>query len=221
MRVSIALLFLILASEQVFSQVDPRRGPLGCVPIAERTMEVGCYVVSRVELGALSAGPHYWHLDTYPTRAAADAAKIPTSGVVEAFGRIWLFTVADQAWRPAGGERIAAIGPLTVKAGVNHTASYLEAIMLPGAESSVHHHPGPEALYPLTGEECMETPEGKQVGKPSQSSIIVPGYVPHKLSITGTERRTSLGLILHESSQAITMREHEHGWKPKGLCGAE
>ena len=43
----------------------------------------------------------------------------------------------------------------------------------------------------------------------------------HRLSITGTEERRSLALVLHDSSQPWVIRTHEHGWTPKGLCGDE
>ena len=87
---------------------------------------------------------------------------------------------------------MAEIGPLFVKAGVSYTAAYIKRIMFPGAETGVHRHPGPEALYPLSGEECMETPEGKFIGVPEGKPVIVPADTPHQLTITGTAKRRSL-----------------------------
>jgi len=95
----------------------------------------------------------------------------------------------------------------------------MEAIMLPGDVTGVHHHPGPEAIHTLTGEARMETAAGKFVGRPGAPPIIVPAGVPHRLSITGTEERRSLALVLHDSSQPWVIRTHEHRWSPKGLCG--
>jgi hypothetical protein len=45
----------------------------------------------------------------------------------------------------------------------------------------------------------METPDGKQVGEPKKTSIIVPGNVPHKLTITGTVKRASVGIIVADN----------------------
>jgi len=199
------------------AQLDPRRGPPGCVPVAERRAEIGCYVVASIPLSEFE-GPVFWHLDRFGSRAEADAIKGPTGTVVEALERVWLFTIEAQDWKAIAGAHVGKVGPLVIKPGVKHTASYLEAIMLPGAETSVHHHPGPEALFVFSGEECMETPEGMSVGRPEGPNIIVSGYVPHRLTITGAEKRRSLGLILHESSQPIAIREHEHGWHAKDLC---
>ena len=58
-------------SHPALAQLDPRRGPPGCVPVSERTMEVGCYILVSDPLGELPAAPLYWHLDSYPSRAAA------------------------------------------------------------------------------------------------------------------------------------------------------
>ena len=183
-------------------------------------MEVGCYILVSDTLGELPAVPLYWHLDTYPSRAAAEAAKGTRGTVVEALGQIWLMTIAEAGWRASAGEHVAEIGPLTINTGTSYTAAYMEAIMFPGAETGVHHHPGPEALYPLSGEECMETPEGKFVGVPEGKPVIVPADMPHKLTITGTEKRRSLALVLHDSAQPWAIRTHDHGWTPKGLCKA-
>ena len=48
-----------------------------CIPVAERAgRALGCFITAREELGRLSASPPlFWHLETYPTRAAAIAAS--------------------------------------------------------------------------------------------------------------------------------------------------
>jgi quercetin dioxygenase-like cupin family protein len=213
------LLGALAASGPASGQLDPRRGPPGCVPIAERQMERGCYILVSDPLGELPAGPLYWHIDAYPSRAAAEAARRPRGTVVEALGRVWLMSVAEAGYRAPGGEHVAEVGPLLTTAGVGYTAAYMEGIMMPGAVTGVHHHPGPEAIHTLAGEECMETPAGRTVGRPGDPPIVVPTGVPHRLTITGTEERRSLALVLHDSSQPWAIRTHEHGWTPKGLCG--
>ena len=144
------------------AQLDPRRGPPGCVPASERQMERGCYILVSHPLGELPSWALFWHIDAYPGRAAAEAAKRPRGTVVEALGRTWLMSIAEAGYRPpgGGGERVAEVGPLTTKAGTAYTAAYMEGIMLPGAVTGVHRHPGPEAIHTLAGEECMETPGG-------------------------------------------------------------
>jgi len=68
-----------------------------CLPVAQRAgREIGCWITAREALGELpQAAPLHWHLDAYPSRAAAEAAKGPRGTVVESLGRVWLFTVAE------------------------------------------------------------------------------------------------------------------------------
>jgi quercetin dioxygenase-like cupin family protein len=156
----------------------------------------------------------FWHLDKFSTIALAEQAKERTGTVLPALGKVWLLTIEER--RPKGGERFAEIGPLPVNPGARYVAQYVEAIMDPGMETRVHRHPGPEAWYTEAGETCLETQDGKQVGKKGVS-VIVPGGQPMRLSITSTEQRRSLVLVLHDASQPwMTMASD---WTAKGLCG--
>ena len=71
----------------------------------------------------------FWHLDVYPTRAAAQGAKVPQGTVIKSFGRVWLLTIAAEGWRPQGGKRVAQIGPLPITPGQDYSAQYMEAIV--------------------------------------------------------------------------------------------
>ena len=187
-----------------------------CQPVSQRTAELGCWITVSAVLGKLSPQPMFWHLDTYSTRAAAEAAKGPHGTIVESFGKIWLFTIAEAEGRPPGGARVAEIGPLPISADANYTAQYMETIFTPGMTAPAHRHSGPEAWYTLTGETCLETPEGKTVGRAGGAHVIVPGGPPMHLTATGNETRRALVLILHESGQPATTLAHD--WTPKGLC---
>lgn len=188
-----------------------------CRPVAERTGdETGCWIVASVPLGRLPLASVYWHLDTYATRSEAEAARDTRGSVVEAFGRIWLLTVAQQDWRASGGTHVATIGPLSVELGSDHTAQYMEAVFRPGMTSAVHRHPGPEAWYTTSGEICLETPAGRVVGRAGGEPVIVPAGPPMQLTAIGTEVRRSLVLILHDSSEPAGVPVHD--WIPRGLC---
>lgn len=137
--------------------------------------------------------------------------------VVESLGKLWLLSIEDKGWRPpAGGERIAEIGPLPINATEAYSAQYMEAIFSPGMTAPAHIHSGPEAWYTLSGETCLETPQGKQVGRAGGDYVIVPGGPPMHLTATGTETRRAVVLILHETSKPPTTLVHD--WTPKGLC---
>ncbi|MGB2887733.1 MAG: cupin domain-containing protein [Candidatus Acidiferrales bacterium] len=186
-----------------------------CLPVSERTNEIGCWIIANQPVGQLPQRPIFWHLDKFATRAEAEASKGPDRTVVQALGKVWLLTISEAGWRPAGGERVAEIGPLVVSPDTKYIAQYMEAIMTPGMKTRIHRHPGPEAWYTESGETCLETPGGKQVGQKGVS-VIVPGGQPMKLTVTGTEQRRSLVLILHDASQQATIMATD--WTPKGLC---
>ena len=149
---------------------------------------------------------------------AAEAAKGPRGTVVDSLGKTWLLTIAEEGWLPIGGERIAEIGPLPITEGETYSAQYMEAIFTPGMTSRAHIHSGPEAWYTLTGETCLETPQGKQVGRAGGQHVIVPGGPPMHLTATGTETRRAIVLVLHDSSKPASSPASD--WAPKGLCKA-
>jgi quercetin dioxygenase-like cupin family protein len=186
-----------------------------CRPVADRTSEVGCWIMASVAIGAATSDRLFWHLDEFPSKGAADAAKTGKSVVLEALGKTWLFTIAEADWQPAAGTRTATVGPLVVKRGEQYTAQYMEAVWKPGTTSRVHRHPGPEAWYTTAGGICLETPAGKTVGRAGESTIVPEGP-PMQLTAIGPEDRRSIVLILHASSQPDTNSADD--WTPSGLC---
>ena len=186
-----------------------------CRPVTERTRAIGCWILANQPVGHFAESPIFWHLDVYPSRESAVAAKGDRGTVVEAFDKVWLLTIEDMNWRPSGGERVAQIGPLPISPGA-YSAQYMEAVFTPGMTSATHTHAGPEAWYTVAGEMCLETPDGMQIGRAGGPPVIVPGGPPMHLTATGTELRRALVLILHESSKPSTTLAHH--WTPKGLC---
>ena len=188
-----------------------------CVPVAERgAREMGCFITARAVFADLPAVPLFWHLDKYPSRAAAEAARGPRGTTVESLGEIWLFTIAEAGWRPQGGERVAEIGPLPLVEARQYAAVYMEGVFKPGMASVVHRHPGAEAWYTLAGEMCVETPAGKLVQRAGDPGVIVPGGLPMELIGTGTGVRRSLVLILQDAAQPRSTPASD--WTPTGLC---
>jgi hypothetical protein len=146
-----------------------------CRPLSQRTQEIGCWIMADAPIGPLAKSPMFWHLDEYTARAAAEADKGPRSTVVESFGKVWLMTIEDEKWRPAHGNRVSEVGPLTIVAGEKYSTQYMEAIFTPGMTAPAHIHSGPEAWYQLAGETCVETSDGRtQVGRAGGPPVIVP-----------------------------------------------
>jgi quercetin dioxygenase-like cupin family protein len=187
-----------------------------CVPIAKRVGEVGCWIILDEPVGRLPQEPVFWHLDTFPTRAAAEAAKRPGAAVIEAQGKVWLMTIDSAQFRAGAGEHVTRIGPLPTSPTIEYSAMYMEAVFMPGMESSTHTHSGPEAWYTIAGETCLETPEGRMVGRAGGPPVIVPAGPPMRLTATGSSTRRAIVLILHDRTQPATTVTH--AWTPKGLC---
>jgi quercetin dioxygenase-like cupin family protein len=187
-------------------------------PAHSQTVPAGrAQLIVSVDLGELPQIPMFWHLYNYPTRSAAEveAVKAPRATVVEAFARIWLYSIAEVDWHPSGGEHVADIGPLPIKPERKYTARYMEAVFTAGMKAAVHRHSGPEAWYLLTGTQCLETPEGMTVAHAGDTTIVPEGP-PMALNSVGTETRRSVLLVLHDTTQPwITMAVD---WQPKGLC---
>jgi len=209
---SLAVPIALLATGRMLAQ--PAQS--GCRPVADRTGDLGCWILADGAIGKLPSAPMFWHLDTYPTRAAAESAKRERGIVVEALGKMWLMTIAEKDWRPRSGLHVADIGPLPVQSGLTYASQYMEAIANPGTTSSIHTHSGPEAWYTEAGESCLETPEGTITARAGGPPMIVRGGPPMLLMSIGTVQRRAIDLVLHDASQQpITI---EHVWKPKGQC---
>ena len=202
--------------KHAFAQGVP--GPGGvCKPASQRTQEIGCWILADNPMGQLSRPSVFWHLDTYPTRDAAEADKGQRGVVLESLGKVWLMTIEDEHWRSTHGVRIAEIGPLAASAGTEYSAQYMEAVFTPGMTAPAHLHSGPEAWYTLAGETCLETSDGRvQIGRAGGPAVIVASGLSMHLTATGTEQRRALVLILHETSKSATALVHD--WIPKGLC---
>ena len=211
--VLLVLMLMTLVSTDAWGQAPPR-GPCE-VPVAERTEELGCYLVVTQDLGVLPQGDFFWHLYTYPDLTTAEANKGPRSAIAQSFGRFWVYTIERSDWRPKIGKRVTVIGPLPHEVGKRYTARYMEAVFAPNTSTRVHTHSGPEAWYVLTGAQCLETPDGITVVKAGESSLVREGP-PMMLSSVGSEKRRSVLLVLHDSSKPWSSLHTE--WKPKGLC---
>jgi quercetin dioxygenase-like cupin family protein len=109
---------------------------------------------------------------------------------------------------------VAEVGPLILPPAPQYTASYAYAVMRPGQRSRVHRHPGPEGWYVLAGEQCLETSVGVFRGAAGET-VVAPKNVPMELTITGSDVRRALVLVVHDSRepQGIPV-----SWRPRGAC---
>lgn len=173
-------------------------------------------LMAHQPLGALSGPAVYWQLRSYPNVAAAEAARNSDGAVAVAFGQVWLFTVGPQGAGPADVKPVAEVGPIPVDNGTAYDAEFLKSTFDPGMRAPVHIHSGPEAFYAISGDTCLETPDGVQRGRGPGNSLVVRRGPPMLLVAPGPEPRKGFALILHDRSlPPTTLVQH---WQPKGLC---
>jgi quercetin dioxygenase-like cupin family protein len=209
--VGVALLLLFGAYPTVAADASVHMtsavAPHTCVAVApgEIRPEFGCFRIDPTV---------FWHLRTYPSLAAAKAAKSPSGIVVEEDGRVWLSEFGSKDRASQGGHRVALIGPLSLVAGKKYDAEIAYSVMAPSDHSRAHTHAGPEAWYVLAGTQCLETPAGTLRGHTGETMIAAPNG-PMQLSVASADVARSLTLVIHESTQEFGAASD---WKPAGAC---
>ena len=216
--ITAAMVVPLALAINVSAQQTPGKFPGGCAEPPKRPSEMGCYLSAIQPIDKLPDAPLFWHLHTYPTPAAAEAAKAKSLSIVaESLDKVWLFTLAHAEWRPTAGERVAVIGPLPLPPASRYVARYMEATFPPGQGmvTTVHRHSGPEAWYVLSGAQCLRTPEHTIVLRSGEGGFVPPGP-PMVLTSIGPETRRALFLVLHDASEAWQTNTNE--WTPTTQC---
>jgi quercetin dioxygenase-like cupin family protein len=149
----------------------------------------------------LPAGPLYWRLETFATKAAAEGAAGPLAISFEAGGKPWLATLGARGGSTAGGTLIADIGPLPAVEAAEYRLRVQQRVSQPGCEGDIHTHPGAEAWYMLAGEQTVITPKGEQRITAGQSLVGPPSGTPMQLAYRGTGESDALTLLLLDAAQ--------------------
>lgn len=184
------------------------------VPTSQKRPDFGCFNVATVTGLHFSQQSVYWHLRTFPSRSAADAARSSSGIVVEEDGRVWLSEFGPRTLTPRGGRAVVVVGPLQLPAAKGYTAVLSYAVMRPGDNSRVHTHPGPEGWYVLAGSQCLETPDGANTAG-AGGTMTVQSNTPMELNVTGSVIRRAFALVIHDAEQS---RGTPSTWKPSGAC---
>jgi quercetin dioxygenase-like cupin family protein len=185
------------------------------VPAGEKRPAFGCFNVRTVRGLNFVSREVFWHLRTYPSVEAANAARTTNGVVVEEDGQVWLSEFGTRDSAPQGGVAVAVIGPMRLPAAKSYSAVLSYAVMRPGDSSRVHTHAGPEAWYVIAGEQCLETPAGATTLRAGEGSAVE-ADIPMKLNVTGSTIRHAFALVIHDSSKP---RGTPSQWKPPGSCG--
>jgi len=207
-----ALALAVLAPPTSHAQATSRT----CSGKAGETPGPAC-LVAHQDLGALPPTPLCWSIYTFADLQAAERAKPQHGVVVQAFGQAWMFGLGGKGRDVKGGRHLADVGPLPIATTQgDFSAEYLKSTFAPGMTAPVHVHSGPEAFYAISGASCLETPDGVQVARGANHSLMVRQGPPMLLMAVGQETRQGFALILHGQGNAPTTLTST--WTPKGLC---
>lgn len=182
-------------------EVTQQRAPVKCMENSpERRGEEGCTILANRPLVGSLNDSVYWHLDQYETLQAAQEATGPNSVAAEAHGSFWLLTVEPKTDQHSSASHIAWIGPIEPPNAADYMMRVQSSLLTPGSTTYAHQHSGPEVIYVVDGEQCMETANtGNRIG--AGQSLIVPTGGVHRGTVSGSQVRRALALILYDSAR--------------------
>ena len=207
-----ARIYLVLASVVLFLHCQEASAQI-CRPVAERTGKSGVGSSPISPSGNSTRPETFWHL--HVTRPGGLKQQKLLAHGRRVSGRIWLLTIADEGWRPPGGERVAEIGPLPKTAVNPILPSTWRRSLRRGWRRRRTRMRGRSLVHP-SGETCLETPSGKQIGRAGGATCDRPGRAPDAPygDWNGATPRPG-----PHSSRFVKARDYaEHDWIPKGLC---
>ena len=157
-------------------------------------------VVAEKPLEALPDGDLFWHAETFATLDEAKAAATETGVPAEAGGKVWLLTLGPKDMAGHGGESVASIGPLDRFDAPGYLMRINVSAAPPGSKTSVHSHPGSEAIHILSGEATIRWPDRTDVVGVGES---LAGAAPHtamEATSTGDEDLVELIMFVVDST---------------------
>ncbi len=204
-----------LASGQAPTTHEGAYAPFDCADIGRPgSMGFGCKFLAKYDVPAFPDSPLFWHVTTFPTRHGAESAKGQIGFVVDAAGRVWLYTFGPKDAAPRGGKAVATVGPLPLPSAKSYEVVAYFVVMPARTTVGAHTHPGPEAWYVLAGAQCLETPAGV-MRRAAGEGMVAPPNVPMALTNPGPATRRALFIVIHDTSQPWIS---DSDWKPSGAC---
>jgi quercetin dioxygenase-like cupin family protein len=220
LTVALQALTVVITGEQASGEDTHDHRLFPCLEDGLKSSDSGCQLLAKMQVARFSDEPLFWHLNRFPTKEGAEAVKQQIGFAVEAEGQFWLFSFGPKGSAPKQGELVASIGPLPLTSRKLPLARSYEilaylAVMPPQMYTRVHIHPGPEAWYILSGEQCLETPAGAMKARAGES-MFAPPTTPMRLTNNGSSTRHALFIVIHDASQPWTIPTDQ--WKPTGAC---
>jgi quercetin dioxygenase-like cupin family protein len=173
---------------------------------------LGKFVVTKMSeksVTELPEGELYWHVETFGSLDEANAAAGDFSLTAEFDDKAWLFTLADRKAGGMGGTPFVSIGPVPRIDSTEFLLRINSATAPVGARTSIHTHPGPEALLILSGQATQHTPYGMHV---LNAGATMPGVPDQAMEIvsTGDEELRELVMFVVDPSRPFSEDAHLH-----------
>lgn len=168
------------------------------------------FVVNKVAeklLAGLPPGDLYWTVETYWTLDAAKTATADTAVTVEIDGMAWLLTLGPEDKVGHGGDWMMSIGPIDRFEAPSYMLRINVSDAPPGTTTSVHSHPGSEAIYVMSGETTVRWPGKTSVIKAGEGSPGEPPHTPMLAASTGDSTLKELIMFLVDPSQDFARPE--------------
>lgn len=148
--------------------------------------------------------PLYWRIETLPDATAAKAREGDYALAATVEGANWLFTLAPRGGATPGATRVAEIGPIPLPEAKTYLLRVNHAGGPPGSQTSVHSHPGAEAIYVLAGEVTQRTHHGLELGKAGEALNAHAAEMAMQLKSTGSGRLSQLVMFVVDADKPFS-----------------
>jgi quercetin dioxygenase-like cupin family protein len=176
-------------------------------PLGAAAQEQPKFVVEPVAekmIEALPDGELFWHAETFATIEEAEAAATETGVPAEAGGKVWLLTLGPEDLGQHGGEHVASFGPIDRFDAPEYLLRINVTDAPPGAKTSVHSHPGSEAIYILSGEATIRWPDSTDVAGEGESLTGSPPHTAMEATSTGDDKLVELVMFVVDATQPFS-----------------
>ena len=161
--------------------------------------------LAEAKVSELPPGELFWRIENLDSVAQAKAAAGGWSLVVEAAGKVWLFTLGAPGGATAGARRVAEVGPIPRVSASQYLLRINDASGPPGSVTPVHSHPGSEAFYVLTGEQSIRGAHGTMRVKPGQAEAGHGADMAMQVSSSGAADLHALVMFVVDASRPFSV----------------
>lgn len=161
--------------------------------------------LAEKKVSQLPAGPLFWRIETFATKAEAERAASALSLVADSAGKVWLFTLGPAGRAPSpGGTQVGEVGPLMPVVAPQYLLRINQATGPPGSLTPVHTHPGSEAFFVLAGEQSIRTPRSVLRVAADKPEAGHGADVPMQVSSSGSTDLHSLVMFVVDATRPFS-----------------